>query len=206
MATHRSEDGRVERGRRSREAVAEAMLELVNEGHLRPPLRAVAERAGVSLRLVHNHFDDREQLFAAAAQLQMGRMSQYVTAVAVELPFGDRLKKFVAARTKLLEAITPVRRAAVGEEPFSPVVRDHLVATRDAKRKQVTSVFAPELAQVPSASRPAMTRSVCAAASWSMWEQLRAHQGLSQAAARRAITFMLRALLSPYAVESEEPT
>jgi len=202
MAAHAGEDGRVERGRRSREAVAEAMLALINEGHLRPVLRTVAERAGVSLRLVHNHFDDREQLFAAAAQLQMARMSRYVTAIAVDLPFDERLDKFIAARTRLLEVITPVRRAAVGEEPFSTVVAAHMAVTRDAKRKQVMSVFARELDAVPRSARKALTRSVCAVASWSMWEQLRAHQGLSRAAARRAMTLMMRTLLTSGGKES----
>ncbi len=202
MATRANPDGRVIRGIRSRLAVAEAMLGLINEGQLRPPLRAVAERAEVSLRLVHNHFADREQLFAAAASLQMERLARYVKAIAPELPLDRRLEAFIRSRAKLLEAITPVRRAAVGEEAFSTALRQSLDAIRDAKRKQVVSVFAPELAAVTGATRKDVTRALCAAVSWSMWEQLRSHQNLSVAAARRTLALMLRTLLSAHANES----
>src|ERR1044072_5768679 len=60
-------DGRSARAARTRDAVVEALLSLLDEGNLRPTARQVAERAGVSLRSVYVHFDDLEDLFTAAA-------------------------------------------------------------------------------------------------------------------------------------------
>jgi TetR/AcrR family transcriptional regulator of autoinduction and epiphytic fitness len=55
-------DGRVLRGERNREAIVEALLELYQEGDPQPPARAIAERAGVSLRTVFQHFNDMDTL------------------------------------------------------------------------------------------------------------------------------------------------
>lgn len=183
------------RGLRSRMAVAEAMLELIREGELRPPLRLVAERAGVSLRLVHNHFADREQLFGAAAALQMEQVAKHVQAIDADGPLETRLDNFVKVRARLLEAITPVRRAGLGEEPFSASVRTSLSAIRDAKRKQVTAVFADELGRLSGRAAADLARSVCTIASWSTWEELRAHQSLTSSQARRVVKQTLRAVL-----------
>ena len=57
-------DGRVQRGERNRAAIVDALLSLLEDGVLRPSARQVAERAGVSLRAVFQHFDDMESLYA----------------------------------------------------------------------------------------------------------------------------------------------
>ena len=43
-------DGRLGRGTRARTAVVDALLDLIEEGDLRPTAPRIAERAGVSLR------------------------------------------------------------------------------------------------------------------------------------------------------------
>ncbi len=185
-------DGRLERGKRSRLAVADALIALYSEGVSRPTAAEVAERAGVSTRLVHHHFRDREELFRAAADRQRERTAKYVEPVALDQPFEGRLEAFVRVRTRLLEAITPIRRAALTEAPFSEVITRHLDAFRAAKREQVGLAFAPELDGKRSGDQFA---AVCAAASWSTWEELRAHQGLSVARARRVMQASIETLL-----------
>src|SRR5215831_5127625 len=68
-------DGRVQRGARNREAIADALLACYEAGELRPSVPAVAARAGVSVRSVHNHFADVEALRAEVAQRQWERHS-----------------------------------------------------------------------------------------------------------------------------------
>src|SRR5437870_4843088 len=72
--TGASADGRTARGQRTRAAVVDALLALLEEGDLRPPAPRIADRAGVSLRSVFQHFADRETLFAAVAAAQLERM------------------------------------------------------------------------------------------------------------------------------------
>ncbi|MEO1059567.1 MAG: helix-turn-helix domain-containing protein, partial [Actinomycetota bacterium] len=70
-------DGRSLRRERNREAVIDALVELIQEGNLEPGAKQIAERAGVSHRSVFRYFDDMTDLaetavrreFAAAAEL-----------------------------------------------------------------------------------------------------------------------------------------
>ena len=57
-------DGRLQRSERSREAIVQALLELVREGDLLPTAERVAERARVGIRTVFRHFSDMDTLFA----------------------------------------------------------------------------------------------------------------------------------------------
>lgn len=188
-------DGRLARGARARAAIADALLALIERGDLRPSAARVAERAGVSLRSVFQHFSDVESLFAAAASRQAERLEALLAGVPDEGPLAARLDAFVRARTRLLEAISPVRRAAILMEPFSSELQGRLGAFRKLKADEVRRVFATELARRPPAARRRLLAALVATASWSVWQALREHQGLSQAEARRVLRIMLDALL-----------
>jgi len=192
-----SSDGRVARAERSREAVAAAVLSLLDEGNLRPTRQQVADRAGVSLRLVHLHFREREALFAAAAALQNRRISRGIRAVAQDGPLAGRVRAFCRERAELLEAIAPVRRAAQLEEPFSPQLQQTMSAWRRLKREQVERVFARELGRRRGRARAEVSAAAATAASWSVWQELRGDQGLSVDEARRVMERTLEALLAP---------
>ena len=74
----KKEDGRTLRSATTRRAVAEAYLNLVDGGDLRPTARAIAAEAGVSERAVFRHFQDMETLHSEAAVLQIQRVSRDV--------------------------------------------------------------------------------------------------------------------------------
>jgi TetR/AcrR family transcriptional regulator, regulator of autoinduction and epiphytic fitness len=112
--SHLRVDGRNARSERTRGAVATALLELLQGGHLRPTAAEIAERAGVSLRSVFQHFEDLESLYAAVADAQMERLLRYISPEAGAGPLAERVSSFVERRAELLETITPVRRAALG--------------------------------------------------------------------------------------------
>jgi AcrR family transcriptional regulator len=57
-------DGRRLRSERSREAIIDVMLTLIEEGALIPTAQQVSERAGVGIRSVFRHFSDMAGLFA----------------------------------------------------------------------------------------------------------------------------------------------
>src|SRR5213595_667490 len=119
MNTARAVDGRTARARRTRAAVVDALLQLIDEGDLRPTAPRIAERAKVSVRSVFQHFDDLEGLYAAVADAMMERLSHLVMSVDPSLPVARRIREVVHQRSVLLEAITPVRRAAAVHAPFS---------------------------------------------------------------------------------------
>jgi TetR/AcrR family transcriptional regulator of autoinduction and epiphytic fitness len=197
-ATTSPVDGRTLRALRTREAVVEALLALIEDGDLRPTAPRIAERAGVSLRSVFQHFTDLEALFHAVAERQFERIAAQVG----PLPDGsldERLEAFVAQRTRVLEFLTPVRRAALLQEPFSAELRASRDRLMRLARQEVATVFSAELGALPPGDRGDLLDALDAAASWPAWEQLRAGQGLAVPRARRVFAGMLAALLRGHA-------
>ena len=195
-AAAKARDGRTVRGERTRQALVEALLALLDEGELRPTAERIAVRAGVSERSVFQHFPDREQLFEAVALQQYERVRPTLRPVDPALPLPERLDAFVAQRARLYELIKGVRRAALLLEPDSDAVARWLQTARRAKADEVRKVFATEIEGVPEAERAALVAALIAAAAWPAWESYRFHQGLSAARARLALRLTLGRLLA----------
>jgi len=188
-------DRRMARSAATRAAVVEAMLGLIQEGDLRPTAPRIATRAGVSLRSVFQHFADLDALFAAAADRQTERILRLARRLDADGPLERRLGVFVAQRARILEDISPVRRAALLMEPFSTEIGKRLSHARRLGRAELQRVFAPELAACAAGARGEMLAALAAASGFSAWEALRTHQGLSITGAERAMALMLGALL-----------
>lgn len=169
-------DGRTLRSLRTRDAIVDATIELVEAGDLRPTAPRVAERAGVSVRSVFQHFDDLETLHAAVAERLLARVSQLVVPIDPALPFDERLTRFVEQRGQLLEAVTPIRRAAAVHGPFSSEITARLRDGQAFLREEIEAVFQPELATA-GGERALLLDAVDVALSWATWEGLRAGLG-----------------------------
>ena len=189
-------DGRLARSARTRHAVVDALLDLLGEGDLRPTAARIAERAGVSLRIVFHHFDDLEAIYSELADRQAERVKPLTVPIPVALPFARRVEKFAAQRGRLLETLSPVRRAAVLMEPFRPALSKRLRHARDLMRAAAIAAFAPELSKLAASEKRATTAALDVATSWVAWEQMRRHQGLSESDARGVMATTIRALLT----------
>lgn len=188
-------DGRRARGERARAAVVDAILDLLQEGDLRPTAERVAERAGVSLRLVFHHFADLESLYAAAADRQLERLRPLIKPIASDGAFEDRLDIFLRQRIRMWERVSPVRRASLLQEPFSKELSRRLADARALARKETASVFRREIESFAGPERMDVIRALDAATAWQTWEVLRRHQGLSIESARRVVARTISALL-----------
>ncbi|HEY3700802.1 MAG TPA: TetR/AcrR family transcriptional regulator [Acidimicrobiales bacterium] len=188
-------DGRAQRSARSREAVVDAMLDLLEEGSLRPGAAEIAARARVSVRTVFRHFEDLEQLFATATAHQAMRIGPLLLS---EPPLGsrvDRVEALVRHRADLYERIGPVRRAALRHEPFHQAVHEGLAQARRLLRRDLLGTFGPELEQLDGADRATIVAALEAATSFATWDNLRVEQRLSVPQARAALTTIVVALL-----------
>jgi AcrR family transcriptional regulator len=194
-------DGRTARRERTRTAIANAMLALFEEGDLHPTAPRVAQRAGVSLRSVFQHFQDMEAVYAAVAERQIERVLATARWVPRTGPLGERIRTFVAERARIHEAVTPVRRAALLKEPFSDEIAARLRWVRQRGRLETAKVFRTELERRPPAERRDLLEALAAASSWSTWDALRTHQGLSPAQAQRVMRLMVTALTTRRASE-----
>jgi TetR/AcrR family transcriptional regulator of autoinduction and epiphytic fitness len=189
-------DGRTVRAERTRQALVDALLALLYEGQVQPTAERIAARAGVSERSLFQHFADREVLYQAVAVQQYERIVPTLEPIDVSLPLPERIDAFVAQRGRLLETVTPVRRAALLLEPESEVVSGWLQGTRRQKAQEVGRVFQPELGKVEPKERGVLLAALVAASAWTAWEGLRAHQGLSEDRSRAAMRATLAALLA----------
>jgi len=194
-ATNAARDGRTVRAERTRQALVDALLSLLYEGELHPTAERISARAGVSERSLFQHFADREVLYQAVALQQYERIAPTLVPVDLSLPLPERIDAFVEQRARLLEEVTPVRRAALLLEPDSEVVSGWLQSTRRQKAREVERVFRAELDELDHPRRGVVLGALAAASAWTFWESLRAHQRLSvdrsRAAMRQAILSLL---------------
>jgi TetR/AcrR family transcriptional regulator, regulator of autoinduction and epiphytic fitness len=191
-----SKDGRVARGQRTRRKVAEALIALLSEGDPDPTAKAIAHRAGVSLRLVFHHFADMDDLYRAVASLQLERQWRELPAVSPKLPLRTRIARTVNHRSRLYEDAAPVRRATARRSASSAEVSAALVISDSLLTESLSTSFAPELGTRPDGDGSEILAAMDAASSWEAWERLRRNSELPVDAASRVMTRTLTALLS----------
>ncbi len=188
-------DGRLGRSERSRAAVAEALLALIDEGDLRPTAPRIAARAGVSLRLVFHHFKDLEAVFADAARRQLAEVMPTLRSVPADGPLPARIEVFVGERVRLLERVRTIWRAARIQEPFSTEISRRMTLIRAWLRNEGERVFQRELERYKGADRQELAAALGVAGAMATWDDLREHQQLPVDKARRVVARSLTLLL-----------
>jgi TetR/AcrR family transcriptional regulator of autoinduction and epiphytic fitness len=189
-------DGRAARSQRTRDAVVEALLDLLNHGNPRPTAREIAEQAQVSLRSVYVHFDDLEDLFLAAAGRHLERILPLLQPVPGTGPLPERLTAFTERQARLLEAIGPVQLAASLQEPFSPTIAEIREHVRQRSHVELRRVFGPELDRHPVAARQRLLVALELASSSNAWHVSRNLEHFDEDEARTAMRETFAALLA----------
>jgi TetR/AcrR family transcriptional regulator, regulator of autoinduction and epiphytic fitness len=198
-------DGRITRAARTRTAVVDALLTLNARGHLRPTARDIAAEAGVSLRSVYVHFDDLEALFVESSRRHAELLAAALPPLVDEGTFAERLDAFLTRRVTIHEFAPGVRRAALLQEPFSPVLQQVLANGRRALRAEVACSFAPELAAVDG-DREQLLRAIDVATSAMSWESLRTFQHLPVDEATAQVRAMILAFLRAWVPAADTET
>lgn len=185
-------DGRTARSVRTRRAIVDALRALFAEGDLRPTAERVADRAGVSVRTVWQHFEDLEALITEAGERDLERAQSFVADIDVDLPVAERIAQLLDQRVAMYEAMSPSWRAARLHAPFSATIRRNRDELMAIGRRQVEDVFAPEL----RAARDRETKldALEIACAWAAWESLRDDAHLEVDRAKAALTAWLAAL------------
>ena len=125
----------------------------------------------------------------------MERLSHVVMTVDDALPLDQRIHEVVRQRVILLEAITPVRRAAAVHAPFSHEVSERLQAGHDYLRGEIERVFSLELAACPASERSSLLDALDTVLSWASWDNLRSLNGRSQDDAGAVLLRMVTAIV-----------
>lgn len=172
-------DGRHARAERTRDAIVTALLSLLKEGDLKPSADRVAERAGVSRRVVFQHFKDLEDLLTRASAHWFAHIQGFLTSQLPTGSFADRSRMFATAVGHFYEHVSHVRRAALLVEHESQIVAQHMERAQQIHRDKVQAAFAEEIAAVPEHLRLRLLAGLAGATSFSIWNELRRRQGLT---------------------------
>ncbi len=190
-------DGRHERTRRTRAAIVQALFELTEAGELEPTAQAIADHAGVAVRSIRQHFESREQLFLAAAEVHAGRTIATRPTTDATLAAPARVAAFAALRGRELESTRALRRSVGLVEHRSSVIAQAARQLAALRRREVAQAFASELrgAPAPATARRGLLDRLDAVTTGKLWDVLRGDLGLGAAAAERQLAELVSAIL-----------
>jgi AcrR family transcriptional regulator len=172
-------DGRAARSAKTRNAIADALLDLLGEGHMRPTARQIAERAGVSVRSVYVHFDDLEDLFCVAADRHLARLKPLLRPVAATGPLPERAAAVVRQRAGIYARAGKVGWATRLNAEFSPTLARVLQEADAKSRADLRRVFAAELAPLDAEARRRAVAVLAVVTGADAWRVLRENHGMS---------------------------
>jgi TetR/AcrR family transcriptional regulator of autoinduction and epiphytic fitness len=181
-------DGRTARSAKTRDAIADAMLDLLTEGELRPTAKAIAERADVSLRSVYVHFDDLEDLFCVAAKRHFARIAPMLAPIAATGSLTERAHALARQRVRLWAKIGAVGRATRLQAESSPTLARVLRDAHTRSRADLERVFARELDGLDVEARVQTVALLDVLTGPDAWRTLREAHELSVEAALRCVT------------------
>lgn len=183
-------DGRRLRSERSRQAIIDAMLKLVEEGILVPTAQQVSERAGVGIRSVFRHFSDMESLFATADMTVRAQYQGLFAGGDREGTLEERVLHAVEQHALAYEAIGNYFLTTKAQLWRYPILREQYTRAKRQLRKDLDD-WLPELQKLPADDR----EMVDAVASFEHWNRLREHQGLTKKTSIRLTTDLLNRII-----------
>lgn len=182
---------RADAAARTGEQILNAALELFWESPTTDiPLDAVAARAGVSVRTVIRRFGSKEDLFAAAAALQTGR----VGAQRGDAPVGDvagAVTVLVEHYEQIGDGVLRMLAAEQSMPALTPIVENGRTLHWDWCRR----VFGPALDRLPAAQRHQRLAELVAITDVYMWKILRRDAGLSRAQTQSSLVRILTRMI-----------
>ena len=183
-------DGRRERSRASRRAIIHAMMDLIVEGDIDPSAARVAERAGVGLRSVFRHFDDKETLYremnAILGEAYVPQMREPYKST----DWREQLGELVERRAKVYEEIAPFRISTSVQRFHSPTLMENYRGLLKAERKALDAIL-PE----PVRNDEHRARAILLATSFDSWRLFRHDEELSKRKTLEAIKQLLQDVL-----------
>ena len=190
-------DGRVARSERTREAIAEALLKLLEEGVLRPRAQEIAKRADVAVRTVFQHFDDMEGLYAEILRRQSERIAPFLAPLDPHRSTADKVRTLVEMRDNMYALAAPLRRGMMRVEAAakSKTFNIALEELRRVMTQQIQQGFVKEL-HLNTDPYDVLPR-IEAITSFEMWDHFIQVQGASRTAVRLHMTVMLLRELQP---------
>jgi len=183
-------DGRRARSERSKQAIIDATLALMEEGNLIPTAQQISDRAGVGIRSFFRHFEDMETLFATIDDQIRDTTEALFLGGDRDGTLQERILHAVERRAEGYEVETNTILSTSAQLWRSEILRKNYARYQRGLRKDLDD-WLPELKKLTRSQREA----VDAIASFEMWHRMRYHQRLGKAAAIDVLVGLLNSLV-----------
>ena len=183
-------DGRRRRSERSRKAIIDAALALMDEGILVATAQQIAERAGVGIRSFFRHFEDMESLSAAMDEQIRDFYEPLFLGGDRDGTIVERIEHAVERHADAYETVKNLMLATQAQRWRYEVLRKNYARNQRGLREDLNK-WLPELKLLSRGRREA----VDAVASFEMWHRLREHQGQSKKAGIEIVADLLKGLI-----------
>lgn len=180
------DDLRRARSQTSRAHVITAFVDLVAEGSAHPTTRQVADRAGVSVRLIFHYFRGLDGVAEAAAEAYAFRHRNLLCDLPQRGDAALRVAAICRQRRHYFEELTPLYEALATRPRAIGGLPAFVSADRHALRAQLEHSLAPELTR-SGALAGALLDALEHATGWEAWRSLRGDGSHTPAAAERVI-------------------
>lgn len=172
------------------------MLDLYRQGNLRPSVRALAERSGVSHRSVFRYFDDLGELCRVAVERQLAATKDvWVVPDTGVGPLDERVARLVEQRLTLYDKVASVWRVGQTQAPFEPVLAENLERAAAYNVEQMKRHFATELEGLTQDRADLLPEALAAMCSLDAIDLLRHVRGLDRSTTAKILSLMLSSAL-----------
>ena len=189
-----SRDGRSMRAERNRRLVAEASLQLLEEGEAQPTAQMIARKSGVSTSTIFRLYEDLEAIRDTVIQSRLEQVKHLLIDVPRELPLEERITQLVNLRSQFYEKVAPIRRLVAPQRSTSELINKILTVNESAFFTRQKNLFADEIAGLRSGDE--ILQAVDNLMSWESWDRLRSIQKLSIRKSKQVLTAALTRLLT----------
>lgn len=183
-------DGRRERSRASRRKIIHAMMDLISEGDINPSAARVAEKAGVGLRSVFRHFDDKESIYREMNAMLWDAYFPRLAAPFESDDWREQLFELIERRSQIYEFTYPFRTATTVQRFSSPALMEHYQRLLRAERKARDRILPDHIKRDSHRAR-----AILLVTSFDTWRLFRHDEDLSREDTIEVIRQLLREVL-----------
>ena len=183
-------DGRRERSHASRRKILEAMVDLIDAGDPNPSAAAVAEKAGVGLRSVFRHFEDKDAILREIDDLLVRVFQPKLAEPYAARNWQEQLAELIERRCTINETVVMFRLSSILARVRSPFVIEKSRRLHAAEKRMLDHVLPAQLQTDTNEGRAIMV-----ATSFDTWRMLRQDEELSPEDTCAAIKQMVSAIV-----------
>ena len=167
-------DGRRARSQASRSKIVEALMELIVGGHSNPSTANIAKQAGVGLRSVFRHFDDKDAIYREVDAILVRAYQPVIEAQFQSEDWQSRLMEMVERRCQISEELAPYRISSAAARERSAFLKENYQQLHNREKSRLNAVLPSHM----QTGTP-VGRAILVAMSFDTWRLLRLDEHLS---------------------------